>query len=1039
MPQILSNNGFVEQYPRRFNIAEDSPVFELDKNEDGEIEITWLQDDPIYEDLDFFRNNHDRLRQMKRHVETSLKELESYEQYTINAYFQAMLEGFELVVQWGKNAVSTYIHPQRYKSIGKQISVGKYQSTYQGIEFLKYEDANGNKLDTCLWFDDYALHACTSLRPHYHEWFVHYPAQFLKQMKRVLFLGGGDSMILHEVLKYPDLELVIGMELDQVVVRGSFKHFKTEPHYDDDRVQWWFGDAARSLKMIPDEYLGTFDLVVVDLLTEVIDILKVTAELNILDFSMLLLNEDGILTMNDEFIVATKSENSQYSVDLEVMDMPVFCQQSIKMLSNSVDFMTAEPIDHGVERIIVKPGVTKKDSNKFDSWWNYHRNIQHTLKERKAMTVDPSNNSQGIMLVLEAEETTLSLDSLTDLNDTLTKFLEGEDLTVLSSLSFKKETLFIALKEGYVTLRSWQEHKYCAFDLVLWSSFDKLDTIKDGLVGTVGAELTSSYKISISGMKGVAAAEIPKFPAGNNSNSSAKAGQHTPVLTAFELGDLNAILKETISVVQIADPITLILCPEGEKPCQSLEALKDVETKVLLTCASGEDTKRDAACENTTFHFMKSATSKSKITAIVIDPAVPSKMGKILKRVLQNPQTSEELLAAQFVLLAPGLDSYGPWYKSLFEWFRTDLAKISPSHHAKVLFSSPTRSGKLRMGIFSAGNADFYSLLVDLTEKCESKYGLKTEIPRVLDGKPKKMTCFNPPFVAKESTYDRSTAESQWESQNPLGMQTVSQFESPLWPLSVGDSVLGGESQNPLGMQTVSQFESPLWPLSVGDSVLGSIDDEAMSGRWYPANITAKNPDNTFDLTYTNGEESTDVERQFIRKLDFAGDLTIEEVVFVRKVGVDFDFFYFGTVLKKMQNKKYKVHIKNDIGLIDDIVDQKDIAYISVPSKVSCTTLKAMLQKAVASTDSTGEDKLEVQGAGDGCIATALWSKGSAVASWDGGDHINLNLFTFEEDKQIHEKVVETFMMNSSFGRVFQNQHPRGSGRVVNFKQEMNS
>jgi len=271
------------------------------------------------------------------------------------------------------------------------------------------------------------------------------------------------------------------------------------------------------------------------------------------------------------------------------------------------------------------------------------------------------------------------------------------------------------------------------------------------------------------------------------------------------------------------------------------------------------------------------------------------------------------------------------------------------------------------------------------------------------------MQCFNPSFVAKESTYDRTTAESQWESQNPLGMQTV------------------------------SQFESPLWPLSVGDSVLGSIDEEAMSGRWYPANITAKNPDNTFDLTYTNGEESTDVERQHIRKLDFAGDLTIEEVVFVRKVGVDFDFFYFGTVLKKMQNKKYKVHIKNDIGLVDDIVDQEDIAYISVPSKVSCTTLKAMLQKAVASTDYTGEDKLEVQGAGDGCIATALWSKGSAVASWDGGDHINLNLFTFEEDKQIHEKVVETFMMNSSFGRVFQNQHPRGSGRVVNFKQEMNS
>eukprot|EP00588_Corethron_pennatum_P014170 CAMPEP_0194269570 /NCGR_PEP_ID=MMETSP0169-20130528/3702_1 /TAXON_ID=218684 /ORGANISM="Corethron pennatum, Strain L29A3" /LENGTH=798 /DNA_ID=CAMNT_0039011255 /DNA_START=1 /DNA_END=2397 /DNA_ORIENTATION=- len=798
------------------------------------------------------------------------------------------------------------------------------------------------------------------------------------------------------------------MELDQVVVRGSFKHFRTEPHYDDDRVQWWFGDAANSLKMIPDEYLGTFDLVVVDLLTEVISVLMVTEELGILDFSMLLLNEGGVLIMNEENIVVSNGENSQYTVDLEVMDIPVFCQQSIKMLSNSVDFMTAEPIDHGVESIIVKPGVSKKDSKKFDSWWNYQRNIEHKLKERKATTVDPSNNSQGIMIVLEAEETALSSESLIDLNDTFTKFFEEEGLTVLSSLSFEKETLFIALKEGYIMLRSWREHKYCAFDLVLWSSFDKLNVVKDGLVGIVGAESTSSYKIATSGMKGVAAAEIPKFPAENDYDSFAKMGQNVPVPTAFELGDLNAILKEAISLVQIADPITLILCPE-EKPCQSLEALKDVEAKVLLSCASGENTKRDAACETTTLNFMKSATSKTKITAIVIDPAVPSKMGKILKRVLTNPQTSEELLAVKFVLLAPGLDKFGPWYNSLFEWFRIDVAKMSPSYHAKVLFSSPTRSGKLRMGIFSAGNADFYPLLVDFTEKVESKYGLETEIPRVLDGIPKKMECLNPSFVAKESTYDRTTADSQWKSQNPLGMQTVSHFESPLWPLP-----------------------------RVGDSVLSSIDEEAMSGRWFPATVTAKNDDNTFEILYTNGEKDSDVPRQFLRKLDFAGDLTIEEVVFVREEGDDFDFFYFGKVLKKMQNKKYKVHIQNLSGSVD-IVDQKDIAYIQAPTKVSCTKLKAMLQMAVASTDSLGEDKLGVQVAGDGCIATALWSQGSAVATWDGGDFINLNLFTFEEEKQIHEKVAETFLMKSSFGRVFQNQHPRGSGRVVNFKQEMNS
>ena len=49
---------------------------------------------------------------------------------------------------------------------------------------------------------------------------VHYTAKYLKEdLKRVVFVGGGDSMLLHEVLKYPSLELVVGLEIDQTVTR----------------------------------------------------------------------------------------------------------------------------------------------------------------------------------------------------------------------------------------------------------------------------------------------------------------------------------------------------------------------------------------------------------------------------------------------------------------------------------------------------------------------------------------------------------------------------------------------------------------------------------------------------------------------------------------------------------------------------------------------------------------------------------------------------------------------------------------------------
>jgi hypothetical protein len=50
-------------------------------------------------------------------------------------------------------------------------------------------------------------------------------------------------MLLNETLKYPELELVVGLELNQVLTRNPFKYFHTQPHFDDPNIKWWFGDA----------------------------------------------------------------------------------------------------------------------------------------------------------------------------------------------------------------------------------------------------------------------------------------------------------------------------------------------------------------------------------------------------------------------------------------------------------------------------------------------------------------------------------------------------------------------------------------------------------------------------------------------------------------------------------------------------------------------------------------------------------------------------------------------------------------------------
>ena len=149
---------------------------------------------------------------------------------------------------------------------------------------------------------DGVLQICDAYRPHYHEMMVHNTARFLPLggVKRVLWVGGGDSMLLHEILKYPSLELAVGLELDQKVTRGAYKHFGTQPHYDNEKVQWWYGDASKSLLMLPRKYFGSFDMVLVDL-SETVMSFKVTDELDVLEALTLLVKPNGIFVKNEVY------------------------------------------------------------------------------------------------------------------------------------------------------------------------------------------------------------------------------------------------------------------------------------------------------------------------------------------------------------------------------------------------------------------------------------------------------------------------------------------------------------------------------------------------------------------------------------------------------------------------------------------------------------------------------------------------------------------------------------------------------------------
>ena len=119
------------------------------------------------------------------------------------------------------------------------------------------------------------------------------------------------------------MELVLVLELDQKVARESLNHFHTRSHLEDPRVQWWFGDAAKSLTLIPRKWFGTFNLVMVDLSESAMSI-SVTDDLDIFGALSLLMKLEGIFVKNELYYGQT-SRLFDHIIFLYMMDYPILC------------------------------------------------------------------------------------------------------------------------------------------------------------------------------------------------------------------------------------------------------------------------------------------------------------------------------------------------------------------------------------------------------------------------------------------------------------------------------------------------------------------------------------------------------------------------------------------------------------------------------------------------------------------------------------------------------------------------------------------
>lgn len=95
----------------------------------------------------------------------------------------------------------------------------------------------------------------------YHEMIVHVPMAVHPMAKNILVIGGGDGGTVRELLRYPTVETVDLVEIDELVVEVCKKYLpQTAGCFGDKRINFYFEDGLKFVRHCENQY----DLIIVD-------------------------------------------------------------------------------------------------------------------------------------------------------------------------------------------------------------------------------------------------------------------------------------------------------------------------------------------------------------------------------------------------------------------------------------------------------------------------------------------------------------------------------------------------------------------------------------------------------------------------------------------------------------------------------------------------------------------------------------------------------------------------------------------------------
>lgn len=143
-------------------------------------------------------------------------------------------------------------------------NVERHKSPYQKIDIFEVKEGGSDQVDRILTIDTH-FQFSTGNERYYHEGFAHLPIALSGSTpKHVLVLGGGDGLLMRELLKYEEIEKITHVELDPEMLRLArdlpFLKERNEASLHHPKVTTILGDAFQVLRNSSE----SFDAIYID-------------------------------------------------------------------------------------------------------------------------------------------------------------------------------------------------------------------------------------------------------------------------------------------------------------------------------------------------------------------------------------------------------------------------------------------------------------------------------------------------------------------------------------------------------------------------------------------------------------------------------------------------------------------------------------------------------------------------------------------------------------------------------------------------------